>query len=264
MFNTMKLKAIAIILFTATVMGPSACAQEEWKEYTRQHFIIYYKKAPYDFVQTVNKAAEEYYVEITRNLGFTRYKGWSWDRRAKIYIYDDVNDYVESSKQAGWSSGAALPKLKIIRTFPSAHGFFDSVLPHELGHIIFREFVGFKAQIPAWFEEGVAMYQEKAKRWGAHDRVRKAIKEGTFKPLSELSMTRLRYRTNRDLINLFYAESASVVNFMISELGEQRFVHLCRKLKEGGPFSWALDSVYSRLKNVDDLNDAWVKYLKNE
>ena len=157
-----------------------------------------------------------------------------------------------------------MPKLKIIRTFPSAHGFFDSTLPHELGHIIFREFVGFKGEIPIWFEEGVAMCQEKAKRWGAHDMVRKAIEDGTFKPLSELSLTRLRRRTSKDLIDLFYAESASIVSFMINELGEQRFVRLCRKLKDGGPFSWAIDSVYSRFKNVDDLNDAWVKYLKNE
>lgn len=263
MFGTIKLKVIPIILFAFAIMGSSACAAE-WKELKRQHFIIYYKKAPYNFVNTVHQAAEEYYVEITRNLGFTRYKGWSWDERAKIYIYDNKEDYVESGKQAKWSHGSAYPKDKTIRTFPSAHGFFDSILPHELGHIIFREFVGFKARIPAWFEEGVAMYQEKAQRWGSHDMVRKAIEEGTFKSLKELSITRLKHRTSKDLVTLFYAEAASVVNFMINELGDRRFVRLCRKLKDGGPFSWAIDSVYSRLKNVDDLNDAWVKYLTNE
>jgi hypothetical protein len=263
LFNTIKLKTVVISFIVFMLTGSSACALE-WKEYKRQHFIIYYKDAPFDFVETVERSAERYYVEITRNLGFTRYKGWSWDERAKIYIYDDMNDYVESSKQAGWSSGAALPKLKIIRTFPSAHGFFDSTLPHELGHIIFREFVGFKARVPAWFEEGVAMYQEKAKRWGAHDEVRKAMENGTFKPLNELSIMRVKHGTKRDLINLFYAESASIVNFMINEFGDQRFVHFCRKLKDGNPFSWSLDSVYARFKDVDDLNDAWVKYLKNE
>ena len=108
------------------------------------------------------------------------------------------------------------------------------------------------------------MYQEKARRWGAHDAVRKAIAEGTFKSLDELTITSLRRTTNRDLINLFYAESASVVNFLINEYGQQRFVRLCRKLKDGGPFSWALDSVYVRFKNVDDLNKAWVKYLNDE
>lgn len=262
MFRQTRVKIILAFSFACVFWAGSACAQE-WKEYTRRHFIIYYKQAPYDFVETVNKAAEEYYLEITNNLGFTRYKGWNWEDRAKIYIYDDMEDYIASARQAGWSAGSAYPKDKTIRTFPTSSGFFDSTLPHELGHIIFREFIGFKAQIPAWFEEGVAMYQEKAKRWGAHATVREAIEEGTFIPLQELTITHVRHHATRDLVNLFYAESASVVNFMINELGEQSFVYLCRKLKDGKPFSWTLDSVYGRIKNIDDLNEAWVKYLKD-
>jgi len=252
-----------MILFVSMICGSSVFAAE-WHEYKRQRFIIYYKNAPFDFVETVEETAGQYYLEITDNLGFMRHKGWNWDERAKIYIYDNADDYHTSGKQARWSHGVASPRDKVIRTFPSAHGFFDSTLPHELGHIIFREFIGFKARIPAWFEEGVAMSQEKARRWGAHDTVRQAIADGTFKPLDELSITSLRRATNKDLINLFYAESASVVNFLIGEYGQQRFVRFCRKLKEGGPFSWALDSVYVRFKNVADLNDAWVRYLNNE
>ncbi|HQP10405.1 MAG TPA: peptidase MA family metallohydrolase [Candidatus Omnitrophota bacterium] len=259
----MKQKATLLALILLMASAVPVCAQE-WKEYSRQHFIVYYKEAPLDFVKTVDKAAEDYYVEISENLGVTRDKGWSWENRAKIYIYNNADDYVASARQSKWSSGAASTKEKTIRTFPSAHGFFDSTLPHELAHIIFREFVGFQADIPSWFEEGVAMHQEKAKRWGAHDTVRKAMKDGTFRPLSQLTMTRLRYGTGRDLINLFYAEAASVVNFMIHELGDQQFIRLCKKLKDGESFASALDSVYVRFKTVDDLNEAWVKYLKNE
>ena len=205
--------------------------------------------------------AEQYYNEITDNLGFTRYKGWSWDERGKIYIYDNTEDYVASGQQAGWSHGVASPRDKEIRTFPSAHGFFDSTLPHELGHIIFREFVGFKAQIPAWFEEGIAMYQEKAKRWGAHDEVRQALANGSFKTLNELSLMRLSSDTDVETINLFYAESASVINFLFREYGQQRFVRFCRKIKDGDPFEWTLNSVYVRFKSTEDLNDEWVKFL---
>jgi hypothetical protein len=258
-----KLKFILIGIALAFNIGAAVYA-EEWNEYKPQHFIIYYKSAPLDFVETVAKTSEEYYTEITSNLGFTRYKVWSGDERVQIYIYDHAEDYVASGKQAGWSHGVASPRDKVIRTFPSAHGFFDSTLPHELGHIIFREFVGFKTWIPAWFEEGVAMYQEKAKRWGAHQAVREAIENGTFRTLEELSMLRLKSGTDQELINLFYAESASVVNFLISEHGKQLFVRLCRKLEEGKPFAWAIDSVYVRLKSIDGLNKAWVQYLKNE
>lgn len=205
--------------------------------------------------------AEYYYEEITRNMGFTRYKGWNWDERAKIYIYDDSEDF----KKGGhfqWAEGVASSRQRVIRTFPSAHGFFDSTLPHELGHIIFREFIGFKAQVPLWLEEGIAMYQEKARRWGAHDAVRKALKDGTFMSLNDMTGFELSGRMDTAMVQLFYAESASLVNYLLDELGEQRFINLCRKLKDGGPFDWAFTSVYVRFKNLDDFNKAWVAYLQ--
>ena len=42
-------------------------------------------------IKTVEQMAESYYYEISENLGFTRYEGWTWDDRAKIYIIDDLN-----------------------------------------------------------------------------------------------------------------------------------------------------------------------------
>jgi len=235
---------------------------EKWNEHKGRHFIIYYKEAPKTFVKTVEEVSEQYYTEITKNLGFVRYKGWTWDDRVKIYIYDDADDYVRKGRQAQWSHGVASPKDKVIRTFPAAHGFFDSTLPHELGHIIFREFIGFKAQVPGWFEEGVAMYQEKAKRWGANQAVKEAMESGNFIPLEDLTHLRLYRNTDQRVVLLFYAESASIVFYLIQELGQYRFMRFCRKLKEGGPFEWALDSVYVRFKNIEELNKSWVKYIK--
>jgi hypothetical protein len=238
-------------------------AQEgEWKERKCQHFVFYYKKAPEGFVKSVEETAEYYYEEIARNLGFTRYESWSWDDRARIYIYDNADDYVEAGKQARWSHGVASPRGKIIRTFPAAHGFFDSTLPHELGHIIFREFIGLEPRVPAWFEEGVAMYQEKARRWGAHEAVRQAMKEKTFMSLEEMTQMRLSATMNADRVQLFYAESASIINYLMEEFGKHRFVNLCRKIQEGRPFEGAVSSVYGQFKNMEKLNQAWVRYLQ--
>ncbi len=161
-----------------------------------------------------------------------------------------------------WSHGSASAKEKEIRTFPAAAGFFDSTLPHELGHIIFREFIGHSARIPLWLEEGVAMYQEKAKRWGANRLVQEAMANGTFLSLNELDSLQLTSNTDQHLIELFYAESASMVYFMITELGEYRFGNFCRRLKEGDSFKKALESAYVRFHDQDDLNKVWVDYLK--
>ncbi|MDO8580561.1 MAG: peptidase MA family metallohydrolase [Candidatus Omnitrophota bacterium] len=256
--KTFKLFFVLWVMVGGTRLGYA----EEWKEYKKSHFIIYYQSAPFDFVENVEQSAERYYEDIARNLGFTRYKGWAWDERAKIYIYDSAEHYVQEAKQASWSHGSVSPSGKVIRTFPMAHGFFDSTLPHEIGHIVFREFVGLEAQVPLWFEEGVAMYQEQAKRWGAHAAVREAIQNGTFIPLEELTIMVLRGKTDEALVQLFYAESASIVNFMMNELGKQRFVNFCRELQESKSFDWTLDSIYARFDTIEDLNKAWIKYLE--
>ena len=253
-------KAVLLLFFFFSSSVLIFAGEETWKEFRSDHFLIYYQKAPLIFVEDVAKAAQEEYVNIAKNLGFTRYEGWAWDRRAKIYIFDDQSHYI-NSQNPSWSHGVASTPDKVIRTFPTASGFFDTTLPHELGHIIFREFLGEGIAIPLWLEEGVAMYQEKSKRWGANKTVQEALRDGRFIPLRELSVTELSNTADKRLVELFYAEAASIVYYLITELGEFRFTDFCRELKEGKLFDEAIHRAYIRFNNLDDLNKAWVKYL---
>ena len=47
-------------------------------------------------------------------------------------------------------------------------------------------------------------------------------------------------------------------------LGEYRFVNFCRKLKDGAPFIEAMRQAYGRFDTLEDLNRAWVDYLKEQ
>ncbi|MBF0504710.1 MAG: hypothetical protein HQL14_06360 [Candidatus Omnitrophica bacterium] len=241
----------------------AAVVDKSWQQLKGEDFIVYYRAdVPDDFVRTTMDCAENELRRVVDNLGIVHYENWSLDHRASIYIYSDQGDFVKNGRQALWSHGTAFARSKMIKTFPEAEGFFDAILPHELGHIIFREFVGFSTEIPLWFEEGMAMNQEKAKRWGANRTVKEAIKNGSFIPLSKLSHMRLYMNSKQELVGLFYAESASIVYFMITELGEQQFFMFCRELKNNMPFDVALKKVYSRFKNLDELNQFWVDYLE--
>ena len=261
MSGKMVVCVLCAVLFSS-VLGIGA--EDEWNEKKTQHFIVYYKNIPEDFVETVLNASEDYYDQITDNLGFSRHKGWSFNNRARIYIYDDQQDYIESAHQSNWSAGAAYYNSRMIKTYPSAAGFFDSLLPHELGHIIFHEFIGVHVSIPRWFDEGVAMYQERARRWGANQKVKKAMEDGTFIPLQDLGKVRLARDSSKEKVELFYAESASAVYFLIHEYGEFRFLNFCRKLQGGNKFNHALELIYPRFKTLDRMNKAWVSYLERQ
>jgi len=256
---------ICLILFFLCGFGSSGpSAGEGWIEMKSRYFFVYYKNTPVDFSKTVINTAEEYYDDITHDLGFYSDKGWRFKDRAKIYIYDDQQDYVENGRQVQWSGGAAYYNRRMMKTYPSAVGFFDSTLPHELGHIIFHEFVGERVKIPTWFDEGVAMYQEKGKRWGAHQTVKVAIAEGTFIPLQDLAHVRLKHNSPREEIELFYAESASAVYFLIEEQGRFRFLNFCRRLQHGDKFYYAFELSYPHFKTLERFNKAWVSYLERQ
>ncbi len=87
-----------------------------WKEHRSRHFLVYYKNAPEDFIKTVEDSAEDYYDTILKDLGFSRDRAWTWDKRAQIYIYDNEKDYVDTAKQASWSSGSTLPTRRASTT----------------------------------------------------------------------------------------------------------------------------------------------------
>lgn len=259
-------KIIILAVLMVLCAHSSVLAKKEWDEQKGTNFTVFYHKqaVPQDFVDTVMESAEEEIKNVTSNMGITRYQGWQWDKRASIYIYSTQDDYVQNGGQAGWSEGSAVVSTKTIKTYPLDNGFFDSILPHEMGHIILHEMVGPYADIPLWFDEGVAMYQEKSRRLGAGDQVKKAIKNGQFIPLTQLMDMRLYNETPEATVQLFYAESASVVNFLITEFGALRFHKLCLELKENTRFPDALAKIYMRIKSIEDLNKMWVKHLEEQ
>jgi len=257
-----KILSIFIILFL--LVNSAFCDSRKWQVRKSSHFIVYYVDAPSDFIEKVIDEAEDYYREITYDLGFTRHDFWLWEDRAKIYIYKDADDYYKSTGQPQWTSGATSYRKKIINTYPLYSGFFDTLLPHELGHIIFREFVGFNADVPIWLDEGVACFQEKARRWGSNRIVKNAIEKNVFIPLNELSKINPHAVKDRNLIELIYAESASIVYFLIVKQGKHNFVKFCRALRDKKRLDDALRSTYIKYKNLQELNDAWVRYIRNE
>ena len=236
--------------------------EKGWNVKKSTHFIIYYKNADEKFVsQTIDKA-EEYYKSIAEDLGFTRYDFWLWDKRAKIYIYNDAQDYQESTGKPSWSGGVAYSHEKVIETYPWAQGFFQSLLPHELGHIIFREFVGPQTNAPVWLDEGVAMYQEKLRRSNIKSKLLQAIEEKKLIPLNKLSELNIFFVNDRETVELYYTEAISVIDYLIRKFGKGDFVELCQALKERKPFDQAINDAYKVFKNLEELNKGWLRYIK--
>ncbi len=253
------------IICAVLLLSSRFCLAADMQEKKSTHFIIYYEGVPEDFVDTVLRYAEGYYSDLTEKLGFRRFDYWTWDKRAKIYIYPDQETYVERTRQPQWSGGVVSYADKTIWTYPRESGFFDSLLPHEIGHIVFREVVGSgRGRVPLWLDEGVASYLEEARRVGANMFILKAMKNNTFIPFAQLNgitPDTLRQRTD---VDLFYAESVSVISYLIEKYGVAAFNDFCKKLRDGKSLDRALSYSYFYLRSADDLGEFWERELRDK
>lgn len=250
---------IVIILFSSC---PAFAKSDDWHITKSTHFIVHYKNAPDSFLDKLISKAEGYYLEIADNLGFRRYNFWLWENRAKIYIYDDAATYQAATKQPPWSSGAADVGGKIIHTFPEAKGFFENLLPHEMGHIIYREFIGFDNKAsPLWLDEGVASFQESARRIFARRIVKDAIRNAKFISIEELSKLKFQSLQDDETVKIFYSEAVSIVDYLVKEFGTDNFVLFCQRLRDKKSLGEALDYAY-HFKNLGELGSGWERYLE--
>ncbi|MFH1640974.1 MAG: peptidase MA family metallohydrolase [Candidatus Omnitrophota bacterium] len=257
------MKISVMILAFLSFVSVSVFAQtDNWLNTKSTHLIVYYKNAPESFIRQLTEKAEGYYNSIASDLGFIRYDFWLWDQRAKIYVYDDAGSYQIASGQPVWSVGCAIAKQKMIYTFTGAAGFFDAVLPHELGHIIFREFVGFdNYAVPIWLDEGAASYNQKIKYALSDKMVRESIATGDFIGIQQLSGFNPQLMDGQQ-VGLFYMEAVSIIDFLIRRFGRENFALFCQNLRDKKDLKTALAYVYS-LGSIQELEQVWKNYLIN-
>jgi hypothetical protein len=233
-------------------------AQEpDWHIVKSTHFLVYYNKASQDSLDRLTQRAEEYYNEITGELGFTRFNFWTWDDRAKVYLFDTQEEYMRATGTPDWSAGQTMASSKVIRAFITAPAFLDNILPHEMGHIIFREMVGFNnPAVPLWLDEGVATYQEKQKVSDVKTYLSRQIQKGDFMALNDLQGFDLANSKDKEKVELFYLESYSLLDYLISEFGKDKFVLFCQNLRDYKDLTRALALTYS-FAGLEDFESSW-------
>ena len=255
----MKFIAGLIIFFFLCGVSSAEVNISMWQVVKSDHFIVYYQEAPPGYIDEFITKAEGYYNTIVTELGFTRFEGfWLWDKRCKIYIYKSIKEYQKATGQPAWSGASTSISKRTISTLLYKNDFIDITLPHEMGHLIFREFIGAKTYLPLWLDEGIACLQEKTYQRNRLASAKGLIASGFFIPLEKLS--RIRGDTLM-MPNTFYAESVSIVEFLLKRYGKNKFVDFCRSLRDNkGDWRAVLTGSY-KFKDLSEMNDEWMKYL---
>lgn len=283
----MKIKIIVIISLLLTVVFHSlAYSKEDWTQIRSGHFIVHYKQIHEDFASDVSRKAEKYYNSIADDLGYVRYSNfWKWDKRVKIFIYPDHSTYLLATDQQSWSHGMANYSKKEITSYDWGKGFLNSLLPHEIAHLIFRDFVGFKSDIPLWLDEGVAQWAETELKAQRLLMVKQQARQNLLLPIKTMIDLDIRkIQSNQkisingimqdngispelkmdgsSLVKMYYLQAFSLVGFLIQRYGSDSFVVFSRQLRDGKQLSDALRFAYPQhLRSIEELEKQWKQYL---
>ena len=283
-----NIKNILLVLFILIIcfINKDVAQAKSWQELKGDHFVVYFNGEE-KFAKNVLDNAEVYYNRIAFKLGYNRYSDfWTWGKRVKVYIYEDHKSYIKYSGQPKWSHGMADYTNKQIASYTWGENFVESLLPHEIAHLIFRDFVGFKGDVPLWLDEGVAQWAEKENKEKIQFMERKYYNEDMFFTLEDMMRLNLNVLSKKkgvhirvtltrsgepgvlflstdNLIATYYMEAVSLVNFLISRYGIKRFNDFCCQLRDGKDINGSLKAAYSvHLSNLKELEEEWRGYLE--
>jgi hypothetical protein len=184
--------------------------------------------------------------------------GTEVDFPVKVFVYDSAEDMqpVLLAGQLSPEHGViTLGEVVVSDTAVVARDVSPSdILRHELSHIVLRSAVkGPFSNLPAWLEEGVAVYGQSQPLAEMESALEAAIKSN--RPLTIRSLSSASVGESGGNVGLFYGESYSVVRFLIDEYGEQKFRDLLAAFREGNRTDDALMQVYGF--DQDGLENAW-------
>ena len=262
----MKLKALiflAVFSALAAVLFNATSYAAEWKELKSDHFIVYYASGE-AFASDVSRKAEQYYTRVADDLGYARYsKFWQWDNRVKIYICDDKGSMVKLAGCQSWCEGMTDYLKATIYTYSASRDFATATLPHEITHLIFRDFVGIEnAGIPTWMDEGVAQWEEPKKRELVKMAVKGIRNASELIPLEKFFAMNIMGVSDEKIVNSYYIQAMGLVDFLMQRYGADKFLVLCRELRDGETMDAALSSAYPLdIRSTSDLEKKWLEYV---
>jgi len=207
------------------------------------HFVVHSYNAALSKL-----VAAEAETALTR-IGELLTSGREYPNTVEIHIWPTRKDFEANAVDAPeWAGGSyslttrdGLTTRRIDLTQTTSDGQFstemlDRVLPHELCHLVTRESFG-DAPCPLFLNEGLAMLAEALPDNGRILLAGTALAGKGKLSLHEVLLTQRHTLTD---VDIFYAESYSLVAFLQSRLSERQFMELIESIKLGCSFRDAL------------------------
>ena len=235
-----------------------------WLVAESANFRVFHNQAP-AFAEKVAQVAELTRANV--DLKWLGAPGEAWSPKCDIYLHATAQDY---SRATGVYNSPGHSTIKLdggrltvrrIDLHCEERNLVSVVLPHEATHIVIAS--GFGPQlVPRWADEGMAVLSEPHERLERHlanlDSCRQENQLFSLQSLMQMD----QYPQTPRSVSAFYAQSASLVEFLTSRRDTKTFVLF---LNEGQRYGYEKPlRQYYGYQNFSELEQEWARYAFSE
>lgn len=203
----------------------------DWKTLNGDVVHLHWVEGDAAFGRRALKIGEDAVAETARLLGVTE------SAPIDIFVYAEQQAFYDALGPATRENvgGQAHPDIRTLFALITPRdidaSWVESVVPHELTHVVFASAVDNPYHDPPrWLNEGLAVYLSDGYDETSRQDVAQATANGTIIPLDGLAGA---FPTTQDRFFLAYAESVSAVERIVRVNGRDALVKLIRSYHEG-------------------------------
>jgi len=158
----------------------------------------------------------------------------------------------ETFDDATFTCGSQLGNTLFMIAVSCGTGDIADTLRHEFTHILTKAAgEGALTSLPAWLDEGTAVYSQTVPGSGYTDAFDAAVRADRLFPFDEIA----GQNANPVLVGVFYGQSYEMVRYLIDLGGDDQFAELFATIKAGNRFDSAIEIVYGF--DIDGFQEAF-------
>jgi hypothetical protein len=227
-----------------------------WQQITEGKVTLYWYRGSSAFAEELMASAQAGLANLNADTGA------ELEKPVRIYIYGSTKDMQGALVYApgDWAGGLAFVRYGAIAIGIETNNlnWGDRAIVHELTHLLIGQVtINPYNNLPVWLDEGLAVHSEGPMEASFSAALADAVRNNKLISARSLCSPFSAYT---DQAILAYAESASLVGYLISTYGENEMLELLHTFQSGSTFDGAFEKVYGF--DMDGLNELWQKSVQ--
>lgn len=209
-------------------------------------------------VQDTSNLCEQSYSTVMTDTGLNSFLPQGL---YEIVVYGSQDEYRKKTGQPDWSAGVTVGNSIYTWYSPVLTG----VLAHEMTHLIWFEYMnGRLSDQQRWVNEGLAVYEEAKARNRGYELFGGLLPTLRTAPIPIDQLQNMAPNTERAYdASLWYAESESMIRFMIEHGGRIGFGQFLASIRQGQGFDDAIYAAYpGQWRTLADFDNDWKRSLQ--